>query len=129
MARSQKNSSMGKLAGQVNKTTDQNSAKGWISDCNARFSPLHKMMQPGVAFLVFCCSSASSLGSTSMRDIFAEKPRDCFPWILLLDEGFPDENLQQTQRRSHISTKRKEYRVAVEPGVSLQVSVSHGLPL
>lgn len=53
MARSQKNSSMGKLAGQVNKTTDQNSAKGWISDCNARFSPLHKMMQPGVAFLAY----------------------------------------------------------------------------
>jgi hypothetical protein len=46
-----------------------------------------------------------------VRDIFAEKPSDCFPWILLLDEGFPDENLQQTQRRSQISKKSKEWQV------------------
>ena len=52
----------GEVPGQVNKTTDQNSAEGWISDCTAPFSPLHKMMQPGAAFLAYsACSSASLL--------------------------------------------------------------------
>lgn len=71
---------MGKLAGQVNKTTDQNSAKGWISDCNARFSPLHKMMQPGVAFLAYSVALLRRLQVAPACEISLPKsPEIAFP--------------------------------------------------
>lgn len=129
MVRSQRNSSMGKLLVRWTKRPLKTLPKGGLlnADCNAPFSPPHKMMRPGVGFLLIPPTPSASSGSTSVRDIFAEKPRNGFPWILLLDERLPDENLQHTQRREVRSAKRaNNVMSSVEPGVRLQVFLYHG---
>ena len=117
MVRSQRNSSMGIWRSSWSgKQNDRSKLCGRVDFWLHRsiFSPTQNDATPELRFslILLALLRLYSLGCTSVRDIFAEKPSDCFPWILLLDEGFPDENLQQTQRRSQISTKSKECQVA-----------------
>jgi hypothetical protein len=58
------------------------------------FAKLYKMMWPALCFSFILTGPSASSGSTGVRNVFAEKPSDCFPWIFLFDEGFPDEYLQ-----------------------------------